>query len=302
MIKRITFAISQFSAKQQVAVLLIALLATGWAVAQIIQPQTAGGLLTASTISQAIAINPTSGPISFQVASVTGCPSFGSFNRVSNPCDALVDQEQMHVEAINGTFITVQRGANGTLAQQHVSGVPIYFGSPTAFAQFSTVKSDLFDATYTQFATFPPTVTVAQVTDVSGTEWFSQINVPQSTVSKGACQLNGNGTLADNMLFILWDRLGNVLANTAVAGVAQSGTSIYQCQNWVNAVSLQAGKYFVGVQGNGTTAASIAAYATGGAPTNYATGNQTGTFGTVVNITTVPATFSASKGPVMSLF
>lgn len=238
-----------------------------------------------------------------QVGATTGCPSTGTFNRVSNPCNVVIDSEMMNVVAINGNYLTVLRGAAGTSAVNHVSGTDVFLGSPTAFPAIALADLNQFQTTYTQFSTFPATVAVNQAADVSGTEWFSQIYIPHNTILTGACQLNGNGVLADKMIFILWDRLGNVVANSAVAGVTQSGTSIYQCQPFVNAAAIPGpGQYFIGVQGNGATAASIATYATGGAPTGYATGNQTGTFGTVANITTVPTTFTAAKGPVMSVY
>ncbi|HEV2275656.1 MAG TPA: hypothetical protein VGR96_15900 [Acidobacteriaceae bacterium] len=274
----------------------LALLLSAPVIAQ--QPST-GTAITKTTLSQTI----TATQSTFAVASVTGCPSTGTFNRVSNPCDVVVEGEHMSVVSISGKYITVLRGVLGTAAVGHVSGEFVYFGSPTAFPSLAAIPSNAYDTSYTQFLTFPTTVAPNQVTDVSGTEWYSQIYIPKSTILTGACQMNGNGTLADNMLFILWDRLGNVLANTAVAGVTQSGTSVYQCQAFLNAVAVPGpGVYFIGVQGNGTTAASIATYAAGSVPTGYATGSQTGTFGTVAAITTVPTTFTANKGPVMSVY
>jgi hypothetical protein len=157
---------------------------------------------------------------------------------------------------------------------------------------------------YSAISTFagPNSVAVNEATDVSGQFWFSQIFIPANVKLTGACQLNGNGTLADKMLFVLWDDTGAVLANTALAGVTQSGTAVYQCQPFVTAVNVTGPRtYFIGAQGNGTTAASLALYASGSAPTNYGTGTKAGTFGTLATITPT-VTFTANKGPIMTVY
>lgn len=278
-------------------------------------PQSASTGPTRTTLSAALAQpSSTNSATVVTVGATTGCPASGSFNNVSNPCDLLVGREMMHIIAISGTSLTVERGANGTLAEAYPSGEAAFIGSPSAFRDQVTGLTVPFpqfgdwylNNTYSWYTTFAPNNAPAptQVTDVSGKLWYSAIQIPSSVVLTGACQMNGNGTLADKMIFALWDRNGNVLANTAVAGVAQSGTSVLQCQNFVNPVVVQGpGLYYIGVQGNGTTAASIAAIPTGGAPTNYPTGVQTGgTFGTIAKITSPATTFTAGVGPIMAVF
>lgn len=273
-------------------------------------PQSASNGPTRTTLSAAI----TSSQTTVTVGSTSGCPASGSFNNVSNPCDLLVGREMMHVLAINGTNLTVERGANGLLGEAYPSGEAAFIGSPSAFRDQATGQSVPFpqfgdwnlNNTYQWYATFSSYAEPAanQVTDVSGKLWYTAIQIPSSTILTGACQMNGNGTLADKMIFALWDRNGNLLANTAVAGVTQSGTSVLQCQSFINPVVVQGpGLYYIGVQGNGTTAASIAAYPSGGAPTNYPTGTQTGgTFGTIKNITSPATSFTANVGPIMAVF
>lgn len=79
-----------------------------------------------------------------------------------------------------------------------------------------------------------------------------------------------------------------------------------QCLPWVSSIILTGpNTYFLGLQGNGTTAAQFSAYKTGGAPTGYLTGVQTGgTFGTILNITStnIPTTFTTAVGPYGSLY
>lgn len=278
-------------------------------------PQSASNGPTRTTLSAKLAAPSSTNPAIFvTVGATTGCPASGTFNPVSNPCELFVGREEMHVLAINGTTLTVERGSNGTLAEAYPSGTGAFIGSPSAFKDFITGYSVPFpqfgdwyvNNTYTWETTFPPFDgrTPTQVTDVSGKLWYSAIQIPNSQILTGACMLNGNGTLADKMILALWDRNGNVLATSAVAGVTQSGTSVLQCQAFINPVVVQGPNlYYLGVQGNGTTAASIAAVPSGGAPTNYPTGVQTGgTFGTIGNITSPATTFTAGVGPIMAVY
>ena len=246
------------------------------------------------------------------VAATTGCPQSGTFNNVSNPCDLFVGREQMHILAINGLVLTVERGASGTIAEAYPNGTEAFIGSTSAFrdVNFNFVPFPQFgdwfiNDQYTFFATIGPLAgeTYTQVTDVSGKLWFSGLWVPYSHISTGGCLFNGSGALADKVILALWDRNGVLVANSALAGVTQSGTSAYQCQSWVTPAVLQGpALYFVGVQGNGATAASWTATPAGFAPTNYPTGVQTGgTFGTILPIAAPPTSFTAAVGPIMTI-
>lgn len=264
------------------------------------QQPTTGTAPTATTLAAGVT-STTQNVIN--VSSVSGCPSTGSFSRVSNPCLVLIGREQMRVVSISGTYLTVLRGINGTAPDIYPSGAPVMVGSPTAFPAPRPDVSDLMFIGFTQYNTFSSSTAVNETTDVNGQEWYSALLIPQNTILTGACQFNGNGTLADKMIVILWDHNGNVLANSTTAGVAQSGTLQYQCQAFTSPVYVTGPQsYFVGVQGNGTTAASLATYAAGAVPTGYAVGKQSGTFGTVAAITTVPTSFTANQGPVMSVY
>lgn len=137
------------------------------------------------------------------------------------------------------------------------------------------------------------------VTHVDGTEWYSQLYITSNATLTGACWLNGATVTTDNTIAILFDSAGNILANSALTGAADTGhASQYQCAAFLaTATVIGPGTYYVGIQTKGTTD-GFQAYATGGAPTNYATGSKTGTFGTLTNITP-PTTFTTAKGPLM---
>lgn len=164
-------------------------------------------------------------------------------------------------------------------------------------------------ASYTSWTTYPTpgnVVAPVAVTDVSGKLFFSQVIPLTNTLTTGACILNGSGAGTDNYIFALWDASGTLVTTTALAGTASSGASLLQCIAWTTPIVITGpNAYFVGVQGNGTTAAQFSGYKTGGAPTGYLTGAQTGgTFGTVLDIATanIPTTFTTGLGPYMSLY
>lgn len=280
-------------------ILFVFALAASLAFAQL--PQS-GTSVTRTTLSGTV----TAGQTTIAVASTSGCPASGTFNPVSNPCTLIVEHEQMDVQAINGTTLTVQRGASGSIAEAHTSGVAVFIGSSSAVKPATNFQPNYFNTGYTWFPTFSVSnaAAVNSATDVSGKLWYSGINIPYTTVLTGACLLNGGGTVADNVVVAIWDKAGTLLQQSAAAGVTQSGASILQCTTFSKPVLVQGPQmYFVGVQGNGTTAGSFSLYAAGGAPTNYPTGVQTGgTFGTVLNITSPATTFTANAGPIMAVF
>lgn len=157
---------------------------------------------------------------------------------------------------------------------------------------------------FTAFSTLvmPSAIATTTFTDVSGKLWYSQLYAASSVTSTGACDLNGTvGT--DKVIYALWDAAGNLLATTALAGTNTATNSKYQCIAWVTPVAITGpGTYYIGLQGNGT-ADTFQAYATGGAPANYATGVQTGgSFGTILPLATPSTTFTTAIGPLMTLY
>jgi hypothetical protein len=157
---------------------------------------------------------------------------------------------------------------------------------------------------FTAFTTLSPPnpIATASVTDVAGTIWFSQLNIPYNATLTGACVLNGATVGTDKWIVALYDQAGNLLANSALAGTTTATASKYQCIAFTATVSVTGPSgYYVALQGNGTTD-NFQAYAANSAPTNYGTQSQTGTFGTLPAMTTPTVTFTASKGPLMMVY
>jgi len=156
---------------------------------------------------------------------------------------------------------------------------------------------------YSMFTTLsvPNAIATASVTDVNGTIWFSQVSIPYNSTLTGACVLNGATVGTDKWIVALYDSTGALVANSATAGTTTATASKYQCIAFtaqVNVVGPQT--YYLALQGNGTTD-NFQSYAANGAPTNYGTNSQTGTFGTLASITPT-VTFTANKGPLMMTY
>ena len=90
---------------------------------------------TALTVTTLAATLTSPSQTNLQVTSATGivAPSF-----VGNPTQTggnasmlIVDNEAMFVRAVQGTLITVQRGANGTAATGHTTGAAVVVASPS---------------------------------------------------------------------------------------------------------------------------------------------------------------------------
>lgn len=168
----------------------------------------------------------------------------------------------------------------------------------------NTVSQSTTTSPFTAFSTPASPGNLIAPTAVTDTvaEYWSQIFIPTKTTLTGACLLNGATVTTDKHIVILANAAGTIIAHSALAGVADSGASQYQCQAFTATVAVTGPQtYFVGTQPNGTTDTFLA-YATGGAPTGYLTATTTaGTFGTLVNLTP-PTTFTTAVGPLMYVY
>jgi hypothetical protein len=135
---------------------------------------------------------------------------------------------------------------------------------------------------------------------VAGTLNISEIFVPHWNTWKGLAVLNGTVVGTDNMLVALYSSSGALLANSAVAGTLSAGASTFQSRDFLAPVTLAPGRYFCGVQSNGTTATSNKFVTANGV--NVLTTSSTGTFGTVPASITVPTTFTTAVGCVCQLY
>lgn len=131
--------------------------------------------------------------------------------------------------------------------------------------------------------------------------YCSEVNLPVNKLLTGIALLHGTAGTTDKAYVILYDNTGNVIANSAVAGVTGTGASVYQQYNFTSQYyAVGPAQYFACFQSNGTT--DTMRMAVTGTADNLLTKGQTGvTFGTVPTLT-VPTTFTTAVGPYVYLY
>jgi hypothetical protein len=135
----------------------------------------------------------------------------------------------------------------------------------------------------------------------AGTMYLTEIYVPFTQTWTGISKLNGTTVGTDNHLVALYGADGTLLANSAVAGVLSANASVFQDTAFTAPITLIPGRYFLGVQSNGTTA-TLRHLETALGVTNN-TGSQAGTFGTIpATLTTVPVTTTNAQGVICRLY
>lgn len=226
--------------------------------------------------------------------------------------------------------LSIQDSGQALVANRIIAGRPIVLTCTSAACQLAstpgsincdpttglctipgalTVTGGVVQATvtspYTAITTLNPPfnlVAPAAITDTVA-EYWSQIFIPTNMTLTGACLLNGATVTTDKHIVFLANAAGTIIANSALAGVADTGNaSSYQCQAFTATIAVTGpGTYFIGTQPNGTTD-TFYTYTAKGAPTNYGTGLTTcAVFGTLCNITPT-VTFTTAQGPLMMVY
>jgi hypothetical protein len=97
---------------------------------------------------------------------------------------------------------------------------------------------------------------------------------------------------------VLYDASGNLLANSAIAGVLAAGSSTYQKRAFTTPyLAIGPALYFACVQGDSGTSATLNLLTTGTQDTYLTQSYGTQTFGTIPATITVPTSFTTLKGP-----
>jgi hypothetical protein len=254
--------------------------------------------LTSTTLSAAVA-GGTNAPNSVILASVTGvaAPTAGGGIQTM----LLIDGELMTVQSVNTVSLvaTVQRGQGGTKVAPHGNGATVWLADPTFFAQYNYGGVGKLSGRYRFFTAdalqASLTALGTSTADTAGGIFLADVNVDRLLVSTGAAVLNGATVGTDLNVVLLYDASGTLIANSNAVGAVTAGASAFQQRAWVNPVILVPGQYFLGYQTNGTTdnfqTIKTATWV------NVLAGTLTGTFGTFPNPITLPATFTADKGP-----
>jgi hypothetical protein len=131
--------------------------------------------------------------------------------------------------------------------------------------------------------------------------YCTEVDLPYSQLLTGIAVLNGTTVGTNKHFAILYDSSGNVLANSAVAGVTTANASTYQKLNFVTKYyAVGPARYFACDGLNGTT--DTIRHAITAVNDNVLGGAVTGqVFGTAAAVT-LPATFTTAKAPYFMLF
>lgn len=134
-----------------------------------------------------------------------------------------------------------------------------------------------------------------ETTPVSGTIYWSSIQIPVDGTATAIACMNGGTAATDELIYGLYNSAGTLVANTALAGVTATGTDVFQSIDLTADYEIKAGLYWVAWQTNGTTTrfrtVATATYI------NLLSDSDTGTFGTLTALT-VPTTFTADVAPI----
>lgn len=182
----------------------------------------------------------------------------------------------------------VTQGGNVALAPQSGQSTQTYYQGP-----LNLPVIDLGSAALTGYET-------NGTAPVAGTMNLTEIYVPYWQTWTGIGKLNGTTVGTDNHLVALYGSSGALIANSAVAGVLSANASVMQNIAFTTPVTLAPGRYFLGVQSNGTTATLRHLLAANGS--NVCTSATAGTFGTVPATLTPPATFTTAVGVIAQLY
>lgn len=135
---------------------------------------------------------------------------------------------------------------------------------------------------------------------VAGTINLTEVYVPYAQTWTGVGVLNGTVVGTDNFIVMVYGNDGTLLANSALAGTLSAGASAFQNIAFTTPVTLLPGRYYLGVQSNGTTATLRHLLSANGA-TNC-TSATAGVFGTLPATITVPNTFTTAVGVITQLY
>jgi hypothetical protein len=137
-------------------------------------------------------------------------------------------------------------------------------------------------------------------TPVNGSVYWAEVYLPVNMTVTGISVLNGSAA-GNSVIVALYPGAGGAnVANSVLAGTAQSGTNAFQDVPFTGTyAAVGPARYFLAWQVNGTTAR----FRTVAASTfvDVLTSSTTGTFGTLPSLS-APTTFTANVGPIACLY
>lgn len=138
----------------------------------------------------------------------------------------------------------------------------------------------------------------ADITPVAGTRYIASVEIGSQTQLNGVAVQIGSVGGTNNLIVELHDATGKLVATSALAGVLAGAANTWQRIPFTAPYLAPAGRYFIAVQCNGTTA-RLSGYNAPSSP--LLTSSATGTFGTSADITP-PTSYTTGVGPVAALY
>lgn len=133
-------------------------------------------------------------------------------------------------------------------------------------------------------------------------QYCTQVYLPYSKYLTGLAVLNGTTVGTNKWIYILYDSSGNLLSNTAIAGTLTAGASTYQQVAFTTPLyAVGPATYTACLQANGTTD-TYRRVITAGNQGLFAGKLTGGTFGTIPNPITPPASFTTALGGYWELY
>jgi hypothetical protein len=133
---------------------------------------------------------------------------------------------------------------------------------------------------------------------VAGTVYYGEVKILADALLTGIEVQNGATAETDKLIAYLFDSAGKMVASSKLEGTVSSGAKAYQALAFTSPYAAKAGRYFIGIQGNGTTATL---YTLKKGTTQVACGSTTGEFGKTTSIT-APTTFTEKVCPFATTY
>ena len=244
--------------------------------------------------------NYTSGNVAYASGTSVTLPSDTETALIAQGYGTAVTNGATASSVLGAPDMYVNQGGNIVNNPQTGLGVPLSYQGPLIWPCINLGSLAL--SSYETNGTAP----------VAGSINLTEIYVPFIQTWTGIGVLNGTTVGTDNHLVCLYGSndtaasgsasltLGRLLANSAVAGTVSAGASVFQNRAFTSPITLAPGRYFLGVQSNGTTATLRHLVTANGS--NVCTSVTAGTFGTIPSTITVPTTFTTAVGVIAQLY
>lgn len=232
-------------------------------------------ILTETTLSAKIPDTQTK-VITLTSATGVSAPTMPLIQAANLGSQLYAGRELMDVEAVNGTSITVRRGAGGTKATPHPSGELVFVGTPNQFfaAPQGAGGGDPGGACTRSSLPYPDisnvlpfiNVTTGNISDCVGGQWVTGVRTPEPVFKLQApnpggtayTSLNSTGTTLANTT--LYCTEVNLPANKLLTGIGVLAGTTVGTDNWLAILYDSAGNAIANSALTGAVTASASTY------------------------------------------